>query len=56
MVMNQDRWKSIALPPIGCGLGGLDFVKQLRPLLIEYLPKIKTPIHLYLNGERRSYA
>ena len=40
--------KSIAIPPLGCGLGGLDWKTQVRPLYIKYLPLIKLPITLYL--------
>lgn len=29
---------SIAIPKLGCGLGGLDYGKDLKPLLKEYLP------------------
>lgn len=29
--------KDIAFPPIGCGLGNLDYVKEVRPLLHKYL-------------------
>lgn len=43
---------SIALPPLGCGLGGLNFGQDLRPLLIEYLPLIESPIELYLPEEK----
>ena len=32
-----DRYKSVALPRLGCGLGGLDFNKQVLPLFREYL-------------------
>jgi O-acetyl-ADP-ribose deacetylase (regulator of RNase III) len=29
--------KQIALPPIGCGLGKLDYTKHLKPLITKYL-------------------
>ena len=48
MVSNQNQFESIALPPFGCGLGGLEFNKDLKPLLVKYLPLIKCPIELYL--------
>ena len=44
----QDDLASLALPPMGCGLGGLKFNSDLRPLLIEWLPRIQIPIELYL--------
>lgn len=38
----RDDWQrlgieSLALPPIGCGLGGLDYKRDIRPLLFNYL-------------------
>lgn len=44
----QDNLKTLALPALGCGLGGLKFNSDLRPLLIEWLPRIQIPIELYL--------
>ena len=44
--------KSIALPPLGCEYRGLNWYKDIRPLYIEYLPKIKLPITLYLPKAR----
>lgn len=31
------RIQSLAIPPIGCGLGGLDYRRDVRPLLLHYL-------------------
>lgn len=31
---------SIAFPKIGCGLGGLDYEKDLKPIFLEMLPKM----------------
>lgn len=45
---------SIALPPLGCGLGGLNFQRDLRPLLIEYLPRLDWPVELYLPSKEVS--
>lgn len=44
----QTDLTSLALPPLGCGLGGLDFQRDVRPLYIEWLPQIHVPIELYL--------
>lgn len=38
----------IGLPPLGCGYGGLDYIKFLRPLLYEKLQDIDLPVHIYL--------
>ena len=48
IINNQEEIKSIAIPPLGCGLGGLDYKTDLRPLYIKYLPQIQIPIELYL--------
>ena len=50
IVANYRKWKvkSIAIPKLGCGLGGLDYQTQVRPLLIKYLPLIRIPIRLYI--------
>lgn len=29
--------ESLAMPPIGCGLGGLDYKRDVRPMLLSYL-------------------
>ena len=31
------RIESLAIPPVGCGLGGLDYKRDVRPLLLRYL-------------------
>lgn len=49
LVHNQSQFESIAIPPLGCGLGGLNFDRDLRPLLIKYLPQLNIPIELYLK-------
>ncbi len=39
--------KSVAFPAIGCGLGGLDFETQVRPLLDEYLADLLIDVEVY---------
>ena len=39
---------SLAIPPMGCGLGGLNYQRDLRPLLIKHLPSIQIPVRVYL--------
>lgn len=34
---DQLELKSIALPPVGCGLGGLNYEKEVKPLLSNLL-------------------
>ena len=38
---------SIALPPIGCGNGGLDWKNQVQPLVHKYLDDLDTDIYMY---------
>jgi hypothetical protein len=42
--------KSLALPALGCGLGGLEWAK-VGPLLCQYLSKLNIPVHIYLPAE-----
>ena len=37
----------IAFPAIGCGLGGLDFETQVRPLLDKYLADLLIDVEVY---------
>lgn len=39
--------KSLAIPALGCGNGGLDW-KDVGPILYQHLSKMNIPIHLYL--------
>lgn len=38
---------SIAFPRLGCGLGGLDWESQVRPIMQEYLQDLDLPIYVY---------
>lgn len=38
--------KSIAIPPLGCGNGGLDW-SMVRPLIVEAFEKLPIDVHLY---------
>ncbi|KKN85782.1 hypothetical protein LCGC14_0275890 [marine sediment metagenome] len=44
---------SIAFPAIGCGLGGLDFETQVRPLLDKYLADLPIDVEVYMPKERK---
>lgn len=38
---------SIAIPPLGCGLGGLPY-EAVKALMIEHLSSVEFDVHLYL--------
>ncbi len=44
--------ESIALPALGCGLGGLDW-KDVGPLMCQYLNKMDIPACIYLPIEKQ---
>ena len=44
--------KSIAMPSLGCGLGGLDW-KDVGPLMCQYLKQMNIESHIYLPIEQR---
>ena len=44
--------KSLALPALGCGLGGLDW-KEIGPLMCKYLQKMEIPSAIYLPLEKQ---
>ena len=37
---------TIVVPPLGCGLGGLDYHTQVRPLIVKYLWDLDTELIL----------
>lgn len=43
--------QSIAMPALGCGLGGLDW-KDVGPLMCKYLHGVGIPVAIYLPRER----
>ncbi len=42
--------RSIALPALGCGLGGLEW-RDIGPLMYKYLAKMDIPCNIYLPNE-----
>ena len=44
--------ESLAMPALGCGLGGLDW-KDVGPLMCKYLHGIGIPVAIYLPRERK---
>ena len=49
----RDGINSLAVPPLGCGLGGLDW-QEVRPLIVEWLdlPGLEVDIHEPNNPTR----
>ncbi len=43
--------KSLALPALGCGLGGLQW-RDVGPLMCKYLSAVNIPVQIYLPAER----
>ncbi|UHG92553.1 type II toxin-antitoxin system antitoxin DNA ADP-ribosyl glycohydrolase DarG [Spirosoma oryzicola] len=48
-VINEYGIKSVAVPPLGCGYGGLDW-NVVKPLLIEKLGELDADVFLYEPG------
>ena len=44
--------KSLALPALGCGLGGLEWA-DVGPILVQYLSTIDIPVCIYLPAEKQ---
>lgn len=42
---------SIAIPPLGCGLGMLDYVDHVRPLFYKYLDPIDLPVSILMEKD-----
>jgi O-acetyl-ADP-ribose deacetylase (regulator of RNase III) len=36
----------LAIPPLGCGLGKLDYTKDVKPLLEQYLEPLAIPVYI----------
>ena len=46
-MINDLQLRSIAIPALGCGLGGLNW-EDVKPLMQAYLLQIRIPITIYL--------
>jgi hypothetical protein len=44
--------KSLALPALGAGLGGLEW-KQVGPVICSYMSKLEIPVRVYLPAEKQ---
>lgn len=41
------RISSVAIPKLGCGLGGLNWEQEVKPLMIKYLSDVKQKVEIY---------
>lgn len=48
--LNKGTIKSLSIPPLGCGNGGLDWAK-VKPMMEQYLTDIPVDIHIYEPNE-----
>lgn len=48
-IYEQKKISSIAFPPLGCGLGGLNWEKDVQPLMEKYLSSLPVKIYIYLD-------
>ena len=39
---------SVSFPKLGCGLGGLNWEFEVRPLMEHYLTSLNIPVHIYV--------
>ncbi|MEM4217941.1 MAG: macro domain-containing protein [Candidatus Methanomethylicaceae archaeon] len=55
IIGNYRKWKvtSLAVPALGCGLGGLDW-SDVKPVLVAYLSELDIPVDIYAPVERDS--
>jgi O-acetyl-ADP-ribose deacetylase (regulator of RNase III) len=44
---------SIAFPQLGCGLGGLNWESQVKPLMEQHLADLPIDISIYVGEEKR---
>ena len=50
-LIEKENIKSIALPPLGCGNGGLDW-NLVRPLIVQYLQDLAIDVYVYEPNEQ----
>lgn len=43
--------ESLAIGAIGCGLGGLDFTKEVKPLIVKYLDPLDIEVSILLRDD-----
>lgn len=47
--IDEFKITSLAVPALGCGHGGLNYERQVRALIHEYLGPLKTPVEILLR-------
>ena len=50
-LIKKENISSIALPPLGCGNGGLDWT-LVKPLIVHYLQDLPTKVYVYEPNEQ----
>lgn len=45
----QQGITSIAIPPLGCGLGGLNFEREVKPLIVQHLAKTSMHVQVFVK-------
>ncbi|MCG2612844.1 macro domain-containing protein [Terrimonas sp. NA20] len=45
-LISEEKIKSIAIPPLGCGLGGLDWA-IVKPMMISYMEMVDADVRIY---------
>lgn len=48
-IYQSEEIESVAFPMLGCGLGGLDWQLEVKPLMENYLKDLSIPIEIYAN-------
>lgn len=50
-LIEKEKITSIALPPLGCGNGGLDW-KLVKPMIVHYLQNLPVDVYVYEPNEQ----
>lgn len=43
---------SLAIPPLGCGNGGLDYKRDIRPIMLDVLKTLDIDVHIVLGKKK----
>lgn len=55
LVAEKEGFKSIALPRLACGVGGLSWA-EVRPLIDHHLAELKIPVYVYAEYHKGQKA
>jgi O-acetyl-ADP-ribose deacetylase (regulator of RNase III) len=47
-IYEQHGLSSVAFPQLGCGQGGLNWERQVRPVMEKYLQALSLPVYIHL--------